>query len=412
MGMSDSHTSVPDATPALDATPRGLAADSLVVSLGRPPHETDAPVNPPITLSSTFVGTGVPGAGEKGYARFTNPTWDPLEEALGTLEGSDLPALVYSSGMAAIAAAMSLLPRDATLVMPRHSYSGSLSIVQDLRDRIGLTTRHADVSDTVATIAALDGADMLWIESPTNPMLEVADVPALIEAAHAVGALVVVDNTFATPLLANPLVDGADVVVHSATKYLGGHSDVLMGAVVVSDAGLRERLLGYRTLHGAIPGPFETWLTLRGLRTLAVRLERSQATALRLAEALSDHPAVAHVRYPGLPTDPGYARAAAQMRGFGSIVSVEIDPAWAGTEEDDGGAADAVVAHLSLITPATSLGGVESLAERRRRHAAEPDSVPANLIRFSLGIENPDDVVADVLAALTAAQRPAGGASA
>ncbi|MCO1337634.1 cystathionine gamma-synthase [Kocuria polaris] len=392
------------ASPAPHEPARGLAADSLVVSLGRPPHETDAPVNPPIVLSSTFHGRGGPGSGEKGYARFTNPTWDPLEEALGTLEASALPGLVFASGMGAIAAAMSLMPQNATLVMPRHSYSGSLSIVQDLETRAGLTIRHADVADTEATVSLLDGADMLWIESPTNPMLEVADLPALVAAAKERGVLTVVDNTFCTPLLQQPLEAGADVVVHSATKYLGGHSDVVMGAVVTASAELRERLHTYRTLHGAIPGPFETWLTLRGLRTLAVRTERSQASAHVLAARLARHEGIARVRYPGLAADPGHARARAQMRGFGSIVSFEVDPAFAGLRHDDGGAADAVMAGLRLWTPATSLGGVESLAERRRRHAAEPGSVPPGLIRLSVGIENVEDLWADLAQALEAAR--------
>ncbi|GHD12887.1 trans-sulfuration enzyme family protein [Zhihengliuella salsuginis] len=398
------------ASPAPHDPAREFAADSLVVSLGRPPHALDEPVNPPIVLSSTFHGLGGPGEGEKGYGRFTNPTWDPLEEALGTLEASDLPGLLYASGMGAIAAAMSLMPLNATLVMPRHSYSGSLSIVKDLETRAALTVRHADIADTGATLELLDGADMLWVESPTNPMLEVADLPALIAAAKERGILTVVDNTFCTPLLQQPLSVGADVVVHSATKYLGGHSDVIMGAVVTGREDLREKLHAYRTLHGAIPGPFETWLTLRGLRTLAVRTERSQATAHILAERLAGHPAVARVRYPGLAADPGHQRAREQMRGFGSVVSFEVDPAFAAAPAGSGEAADAVMAALRFWTPATSLGGVESLAERRRRHAAEPESVPADLIRLSVGIENAEDLWADLEQALDAA-RAAGAAA-
>lgn len=376
--------------------PQDLAPDTVVVAAGRPPRETDAPVNPPIVLSSTFFGTGTPGAGERVYGRFGNPTWDPLEDALAQLESAPLPALVYASGMAAVASAMSLLPLGGTLVLPRHSYNGALSLVADLQTRAGITVRLADVEDTAATVALLEGADMLWLESPTNPMLEVADVGALAAAARAASVLCVVDNTFSTPLLQRPLELGADVVVHSATKYMGGHSDVVLGAVVTGDAELRQKLHAHRSLHGAIAGPFEAWLTLRGLRTMALRVERAQASAGELARRLAGHRAVETVRYPGLASDPGHALAAAQMDGFGSIVAITVA----------GGvpAAEATLEGLRLWTPATSLGGVESLAERRRRHPGEPASVPENLIRLSVGIENVEDLWRDLDAALGAAR--------
>lgn len=374
--------------------PQDLAPDTVVVAAGRPPREVDAPVNPPIVLSSTFVGAGTPGAGERVYGRFGNPTWDPLEEALAQLESAALPGLVYASGMAAVASAMSLLPLGGTIVVPRHSYNGSLSLVADLQTRAGITVRLADVQDTDATVALLDGADMLWLESPTNPMLEVADMRALATAARAAGVLCVVDNTFSTPLLQRPLELGADVVVHSATKYMGGHSDVVLGAALTSDADLRAKLHAHRSLHGAIAGPFEAWLTLRGLRTMALRVERAQTSAGELARRLQGHPAVESVRYPGLDSHPGHALAAAQMDGFGSIVAITV----AGGEA----AAETVLAALGLWTPATSLGGVESLAERRRRHPGEPASVPANLIRLSVGIENVEDLWRDLDAALEA----------
>lgn len=374
--------------------PEDMAPDTVVVAAGRPPRAADQPVNPPIVLSSTFFGAGTPGEGERVYGRFSNPTWDPLEEALAQLERAALPALVYASGMAAVASAMSLVPAGGVLVVPRHSYNGSLSLVQDLTARSGIQIRLADVPDTRATIELLEGADMLWLESPTNPMLEVADLRALTAAAREAGALSVVDNTFSTPLLQRPLELGADVVVHSATKYIGGHSDVVLGAVATSDAGLRARLHNHRSLHGAIAGPFEAWLTLRGLRTMALRIERSQASAMDLAHRLAAHPAVESVRYPGLPTDPGHALAAEQMDGFGSIVALCV----AGGED----AAHRVLEALRLWTPATSLGGVESLAERRRRHPSEPESVPANLIRLSVGIENVEDLWKDLGQALDA----------
>lgn len=368
------------------------APDTVVVSAGRPPHAVDQPVNPPIVLSSTFHSLGEPGAGEKVYGRFTNPTWDPLEETIARLEDCELPALAYASGMAAVAAALSLLPVGGTLVVPSHAYNGSLSLVAELEGTLGLTVRRVDLADTDAAVAAFAGADMAWLESPTNPMLEVADLPVLLAAARAAGVLTVVDNTFSTPLRQRPLQQGADVVVHSATKYMGGHSDVVLGAVVTRNPELHSRLHSMRTLHGAIPGPFEAWLTLRGIRTMALRLDRAEANAMELARRLDGHPAISRVRYPGLPTDPGHQRAAEQLDGFGAIVAIEIS----------GGAqaADAMLAALRLWTPATSLGGVESLAERRRRHPGEPGTVPQNLVRLSVGIENVEDLHADLAAAL------------
>ena len=368
------------------------APDTVVVSAGRPPHAVDQPVNSPIVLSSTFHSLGEPDAGEKVYGRFTNPTWDPLEETIAQLEDCELPALAYASGMAAVAAALSLLPPGGTIVIPSHAYNGSLSLVAELEKTLGLTVRRVDLADTDAAIAALAGADMAWLESPTNPMLEVADLPVLLAAAREAGVLTVVDNTFSTPLRQRPLQQGADVVVHSATKYMGGHSDVVLGAVVTRNPELRSRLHGMRTLHGAIAGPFEAWLTLRGIRTMALRLDRAEASAMELAKRLAGHPAISRVRYPGLPEDPGHQRAAEQLEGFGAIVAIEV----AGGAE----AADAMLAKLLLWTPATSLGGVESLAERRRRHPGEPGTVPDNLVRLSVGIENVEDLHADLTAAL------------
>lgn len=372
--------------------PAPWAPDTVVVSAGRPPHAVDQPVNSPIVLSSTFHSLGEPDAGEKVYGRFTNPTWDPLEETIAQLEDCELPALAYASGMAAVAAALSLLPPGGTIVIPSHAYNGSLSLVAELEKTLGLTVRRVDLADTDAAIAALAGADMAWLESPTNPMLEVADLPVLLAAAREAGVLTVVDNTFSTPLRQRPLQQGADVVVHSATKYMGGHSDVVLGAVVTRNPELRSRLHGMRTLHGAIAGPFEAWLTLRGIRTMALRLDRAEASAMELAKRLAGHPAISRVRYPGLPEDPGHQRAAEQLEGFGAIVAIEV----AGGAE----AADAMLAKLLLWTPATSLGGVESLAERRRRHPGEPGTVPDNLVRLSVGIENVEDLHADLTAAL------------
>ena len=376
-----------------------LAPDTLAVAAGRPPREHDAPVNAPIVLSSTFYETRAPEAGDRIYARGSNPTWDPFEEALGVLEGSELPALVFGSGLGAAAAALSLVPTGGAVVMPRHAYAGSLGLAADLAAQGRFELRTVEVAETGAVLAELGalaarfdaGQVMLWLESPTNPMLEVAELSVLTDAGHAIGAVVVVDNTFNTPIVHRPLESRVDVVLHSVTKWLGGHSDVVLGALVTRDAALRERLLAHRTLHGAIAGPFEVWLALRGLRTVALRVERSQSTAASLARRLADHAAVRLVRYPGLPSDPGHERAAAQFNGFGGIVSIELD---------DVATADAVVAAVRLWLPATSLGGVESLVERRRRQPGEPKTVPESLVRLSVGIENLEDLWADLDQAL------------
>lgn len=365
---------------------------TLIVAGGRPAHDTDAPVNYPVTFTSTYHSQGQAAADERVYARFSNPTWDPFEEVLGQLEVAALPALVFSSGMAAIAAALSLVPAGGVLVMPKHSYNGSLALSSVLQTAGRLDIRPVDIADTEEVIAALEGADVLWVESPTNPMLEVADLPVLLEQAKNRGVLSIVDNTFATPLLQRPLTAGADLVVHSVTKYLSGHSDIIMGALVTSDESLRQKLHGYRTLHGAISSPMDAFLALRGVRTMAVRIDRSQANSQMLAERLAAHPKVQAVRYPGLAQDPGHERAARLMDGFGSVIAFQ-----AGQNAED---ADQVVAGFNLITGATSLGGVETLAERRARHASEPATVPDNLIRLSVGIEEVEDLWSDLEQAL------------
>jgi cystathionine gamma-synthase len=347
-------------------------------------------MNEPVWLTSTYVADG-----EVDYARTDNPTWQAFESALGALEGGD--ALVLSSGMAAITAAVSLVDDGARVIAPTHAYSGTLALLEQAADRGRLTLDAADVADTAGVLAALPGAEQLWLESPTNPMLEVADLPALCEAARAAGVLTVVDNTFATPLVQRPLDLGADVVVHSVTKYLSGHSDVLLGAVVTraDDAGreLGGRLRAHRRLTGSIAGPTEVWLALRGLRTLALRMERAQATAAELARRLAGHPAVERVRHPSLPADPGHERAARQMRGFGAVLTIEV--------RGGAAAAEAVACATRLWVHTTSLGGVESTLERRRRHAAEPASVPESLLRLSVGIEDVEDLWADLDRALT-----------
>lgn len=381
-----------------------LSSETVVVAAGRPPRERDQPVNPPLVLSSTYFGTGALDTGDRGYGRYSNPTWDPFEEALGQLEGADLPGLLYASGLAAVSSALSLIPAGGVLVMPTHSYSGTLVMASELAQKEFVELRTVDIADTDAVKAALApsgpntrAASMLWLESPTNPMLGIADVRALTAAAHEAGAIVVTDNTFSTPLVQQPLALGSDVVLHSVTKYLAGHSDVVLGALVTSNPDIRSALLHNRTIHGGIAGPFEAWLALRGLRTLALRVERSQQSAAVLAERLSGHPRIESIRFPGLATDPGHERAKAQMTGFGSIICIQVAPAGGLNGAD---AADKLVQALDLWLPATSLGGVESLIERRRRHAAEPESVPENLVRLSVGIENVEDLWSDLEQAL------------
>ncbi|WP_432496483.1 trans-sulfuration enzyme family protein [Kineococcus gypseus] len=400
MPVNDAPTPAPGSRGGSPAgAPRALSPETLAVVAGRPPRAAGSELNTPVSLSATYVGGGdALGEGGLGYGRFGNPTWEALEEALGALEGGG--ALTFASGMAAVAAALHLAPAGATVLVPRGAYNGTHALLALLAEQRRLRVHPVDVTDVAAVragLAAVGGPAVLWLESPTNPLLEVADLAALAAAGRERGALVVVDNTFATPLLQRPLDLGADVVVHAVTKYLSGHSDVLLGAVVTRSEDLRARLGRHRTLHGAIPGPMEAFLALRGLRTLPLRLERSQRSAAELALRLRGHRAVARVRHPSLPDDPGHELARTQMRGFGAIVSVEVA----------GGAtaADAVVGAVCLWVPATSLGGVESLVERRRRHAGEPDVVPQQLLRLSVGVEDLEDLWEDLSQALDAAAR-------
>ncbi|HZB67455.1 MAG TPA: PLP-dependent transferase [Ornithinibacter sp.] len=353
--------------------PDGLSLATRVVALGREPAAPGAQVGAPLVLTSTYHA-----GGDVVYARTGNPTWSAFEAAVGDLEGGE--ALVLASGMAAVTAALSLLPHGGTVVAPDVAYNGVVSTLAEREAEGSAVVRRVDVTDTDAVVAALDGAHLLWLESPTNPLLEVAELPVLLAAARDRGVLTVVDNTFATPILQRPLEMGADVVVHSVTKYLSGHSDVLLGVVVTpaTDAGraLAARLVTHRTLHGAIAGPMEVWLALRGLRTLHLRVERANANALVLAERLARHPAVVRVRHPG----------------WGAIVSIEV------TGGADG--ADRVAAATRIWVDSTSLGGVESQVERRRRIEHEPAQVPENLLRLSVGIEDVDDLWRDLAQAL------------
>ncbi len=363
--------------------------ETLVVSAGRAHLAPGAPLTPPVVLAATYAA-----GGPLAYGRSGNPTWEAFEEALGALEGGH--ALAFASGMAAAATLLEGLGVGARVVGPASGYQDVRAFLRERHAAGRLEVQLTDVTDTAETLEACRDAALLWLESPTNPLVAVADLPALIEGAHARGALVVVDNTFATPLLQRPLALGADAVVHSATKYLAGHGDVLMGAAVTRDPELRDGLAGRRALYGGVPGPVEAFLALRGLRTLAVRLECAQASAQTLAERLAAHPVVARVRYPGLPGDPGHERASRQMRGFGAMLSFEV---YGGAR-----AAERICASTRLVVHATSLGGVESSMERRARWQGEREmGTPASLIRLSVGIEHPDDVWADLERALGSA---------
>jgi len=345
-----------------------MRPSTRAVHAGRPPHEPDQPLNEPITMASTYVA-----GGDREYGRYTNPTWTAFEDALGELEGGR--CLSFASGLAAVATVLDLVGVEESVVVPRHAYNGTLLQLADLESRGRLLARVVDIADTEAVVAACADAALVWIETPTNPAMEVADIARITEAAHAEGARVVVDNTFATPLLQQPLDLGADLVLHSATKYIAGHSDVVMGALVTRDDGLYDVLKGRRDLLGAIPGPFESWLALRGLRTLPLRVERAQANAAELARRLGDHPGVVEVRYPG----------------FGGMLAVVLS---------DAAAADRLTHGTKLWVHATSLGGVESTFERRRRWRSESATIPEGLVRLSVGIEDVEDLWEDLEQAL------------
>ncbi len=362
-----------------------LRPASAVVAAGRPPITADGELNPSISLNSTFHAPN-----EVGYGRYGNPTWSALEDAISALEGGR--TLVFGSGMAAISAVFNILPRGAVVTASKHGYSGTMSLLKKLVEAERIEVRYVDVSNTDEVLAALPGTVMLWLESPTNPAMEVADLPAIIGAAKMMNIGVGVDNTFATALNQQPLAMGADISMNSVTKFLSGHSDVLMGSLSTNDSALFTRLEEQRKLGGAIPGPFESWLALRGIRTLAIRMKQSQESALELADRLSKHPKVAKVRYPGLPSDPHHETAKKFMKSFGAVISFEIH----GTPAD----ADKVCGASTLISQATSLGGVESLWERRHRWSAESPSIPENLIRLSVGIEDVEDLWADIDSAL------------
>ena len=366
----------------------GWTKDTIAVQAGRPARAAGAPINPPIILSSTYVHDA-----SLEYGRDGNAGWGALEAALGALDGGR--AVTFASGLAAATAIAALVPAGGTVVLPSVAYYGVRNVFDRLRSLGRLQLRIVAADDTDAVLGASEGADMVWVESIANPLIVVADVPAIAAGARQRGAITVVDATFATPLRQRPLDLGADIVLHSATKLIGGHSDLLLGAVVCKDPAHAELLVTYRHDHGSDPGALEAFLALRGLRTLAVRLDRAEASAAELARRLASHPHVARVNYPGLPGDPQHERASRVLpNGSGSMLSLEID----GTAEQT----EAFLARLRLLTHATSLGGVESLIERRARYAGDAAIVGPTLCRLSVGIENVEDLWADLDGAMRA----------
>ena len=383
--------------------------ETVLIGEGRPGRNAGAPMNLPICATSNFhsekggklsadddesrrhlCGT----AGMTGPRRYTRTdgteSWAAFEAVVGRLEGG--AAVAFSSGMAAVAAVVELLPAGAKVLLPRDVYLGTRHLLEDGHDLRRWHLQSVELSEPDSLARHLDGADLLWIESPSNPLLEVCDLRATVDLAHAAGVRVAVDNTFATPLLQQPLTLGADIVVHSATKFMGGHSDLLMGVTVTRDPETHEALARRRAFAGATPGALECFLALRGIRTMAVRLAAAQTSANELARRLSAHPAVKRVRYPGLPDDPGHELASEQMSGFGAVLSFELADAMT---------ADATCDAVRVIAFTTSLGGVESTIERRAKHAGQ-EHVPPGLLRLSVGCEHVEDLWEDLVRAIPA----------
>jgi cystathionine gamma-synthase len=374
--------------------------NTRAIHAGQEPDPATGAVNVPVHLSTTFKQDGVGGLrGGYEYSRSANPTRTALQEALAALE-EGAAGLTFASGLAAEDTLLRTVcaPGDHVL-LGGDAYGGTFRLISRVLSRWGIEHDPVDLNDPTAVRAAFRPTTrVVWCETPTNPLLNLADIAALADVAHDAGALLVVDNTFASPYLQQPLALGADVVVHSTTKYLGGHSDVVGGALVVADAGLAEELAFHQNAMGAVNGAFDAWLTLRGIKTLGVRMDRHCANAERVVEFLQSSPAVSSVLYPGLPDHPGHDLAATQMSGFGGMVSFRL-----AAGED---AALKVCERAQLFTLAESLGGVESLIEHpgRMTHASaagSPLEVPGDLVRLSVGIEDADDLLADLEQALS-----------
>jgi len=365
---------------------------TTLITAGRPADEPGQPLNVPIVAASNFrAGYRGQTTGREYSRNDATQGWEALEEVIGELEGGE--AIAFGSGMAAAAAVFDLLHAGARVMAPTDCYAGVHALLADGEQRGRWQVELVDVTDTATATAAARRADLVWLESPTNPLLDIADLPAVCAAAREGGALAAVDNTFATPLLQQPIALGAHIVMHSATKFLGGHDDLLLGVAVADSPQLGERLRRRREIAGAVPGALETFLVLRGLRTLALRLDQGQRNAGELAHRLAGHPSVTRVRYPGLPDDPGHARAAAQMTGFGAVLGFEVKTA---------AAANAVCDSVRVIRPATSLGGVASTIERRAKLPGQ-ERLPPGFLRLSVGCEHTEDLWDDLSSALTQA---------
>ncbi len=373
--------------------------ETLAIHAGQEPDPSTGAVVPPIYAVSTYKQDGVGGlrAGYE-YSRSANPTRTALEEAMAAVEGGSR-GLAFASGLAAEDTVLRTICRPGDhVIIPNDAYGGTYRLFAKVHERWGLHYDPVPLGDLAAVAAAVtQKTKIIWVETPTNPLLGVADIAALAQLASECGALLVVDNTFASPYLQQPLALGADVVVHSTTKYVGGHSDVVGGALVARDAGLGEELAYHQNAMGAVAGPFDAWLTLRGLKTLGVRMDRHCDNAERVVDLLLAHPRVTSVLYPGLADHPGHEVAAKQMKRFGGMVSFRVA----------GGEAEAVELcdRTRLFILGESLGGVESLIEHpgRMTHASvagSPLEVPGDLVRLSVGIESIDDLLADLTQAL------------
>lgn len=372
--------------------------ETRAIHAGQEPEPAYGAVSVPIYQTSTYAQEGVGGHKGYEYARTGNPTRTALQDAVASLEDG-YGALCFSSGMAAESTFFYLLEQGAHVVVGDDVYGGTYRLVaRVLAPAMGLEFDTVDLTDLEAARKAIrDETRVVWVETPTNPLLKIVDIAAVAELAHEGGALCVVDNTFASPYLQRPIPLGADAVIHSATKYLGGHSDVVGGVIVTTTAEMHERLAFLQNAAGAVPGPLDCFLVLRGLKTLAVRMEAHCRNAGRVAEFLAAHRRVKRVYYPGLPDHPGHGLALNQMTGHGGMVSFELE-----TPEE----AMRVCAGTRLFFLAESLGGVESLIEHpaRMTHASvagSPLEVPANLVRLSVGIEHPDDLIEDLAQALS-----------
>ena len=367
--------------------------ETLAIHAGQGADPTTGAVIPPIYQVSTYVQQEIDQQGAYFYSRKDNPTRHALEETLAALEGCAW-ALSYASGMAAVQNTMYLLDPGDHIVLSDNAYGGTHRIMSQVFPRYGITHTLADMTDLAAVERAMtDRTRLVWVETPTNPYMKIADIAAIAALIGDRPALLAVDNTFASPYLQNPLALGADLVMHSTTKYLGGHSDMLGGALIGSDAGLWERLKLHQAAAGAIPGPFDCWLLSRGIKTLAVRMERHSSNAMAVAKMLAEHPAVARVFYPGLPEHPGHDVARRQMRAFSGMVSFQV--------AGDLAAVRTVATSLRTFQLAVSLGGVESLAEvpAFMTHAAVQGTdaaIDEQLIRLSIGLEHVDDLLADL----------------